>query len=82
MKIVKWQISPISNKKYRVYLDNGRHVDFGSKSYQQYRDTSPLKAYSHLDHLDKARRDRYYARHKKDYPPYSADWLSKRFLWT
>lgn len=80
--IVKWMISPNSKKKYRVILSDGRKVDFGAREYSQYKDTTPLKAYSHLDHLDKKRRERYYARHNKDYPKYSADWLSKTFLWT
>lgn len=81
MIIVSWMISPLAHKKYRVILSNGKHVDFGDKRYQQYKDSTPLKAYSYLDHLDKKRRDLYYARHSKDYPPYSADWLSKKYLW-
>lgn len=74
-------ISPTKNKKYRVILNTGRIVDFGDKRHAQYRDSTPLKAYSHLNHNDKERRDRYYARHKIDYPKYSADWLSKTYLW-
>lgn len=81
MKIVSWEASPRQNKKYRVYLSNGKHVDFGHRGYQHYKDSTPLKLYSHLDHGDAERRRRYYARHNKDYPQYSADWMSKRFLW-
>ena len=81
MRITEWMVSPLRDKKYRVILSNGRHVDFGDKRYQQYKDSSPLKAYSHLDHGDKKRRERYYQRHSKSYPPYSADWLSKKYLW-
>ena len=62
-------------------LDKHKTVHFGHQDYQQYKDTTPLKLYSDKDHLDKARRARYYARHKKDYPKYSADWFSKVFLW-
>ena len=86
MHIEKWEISPRIDKKYRVHirLDDGkiRKVDFGARGYAQYRDSTPLKAYSHLDHLDKMRRDRYFKRHKIDYPMGSADSLSKQFLWS
>ncbi len=81
MKIVSWEASPLSNKKYRVYLNNGKHVDFGDRRYQHFKDSTPLKLYSHLNHGDVERRHRYYARHNKDYPQYSADWLSKKYLW-
>lgn len=82
MRIEKWEISPLSSKKYRVWilLDHGklRKVDFGARGYAQYRDQTPLKAFSHLDHNDPERRRRYYLRHNVDYPPYSADYLSKK----
>ncbi len=85
MKIERWQISPLKTKKYRVWFkskDGKLHkVDFGAKGYAQYRDRSPLKAYAHLDHNDKQRRDRYYARHNINYPIGSADYMSKKFLW-
>jgi hypothetical protein len=81
-KIVQWAKSSRKGKKYMVLLDNGKTVHFGSSDYQQYRDSTPLKLYSSLDHLDEARRNRYYARHKYNYPQYTPDWLSKTFLWT
>ena len=81
MYIKQWMPSPLKNKKYRVILSNDKHVDFGSKMYQQYRDSSPLRLYSSMDHRDKTRRAHYYSRHNIDYPEFSADWLSKRFLW-
>ena len=81
MTIKSWMISPRKHKKYRVILSDGRKIDFGDDRFAQYKDSSPLKAYKHLDHLDKKRRSHYYARHSIDYPKYSADWLSKRFLW-
>lgn len=64
-----------------VRLDDGRIVHFGALGYEQYRDSSPLKLYSSDDHLDTKRRDNYYSRHKKDYPPFSPDYLSKKYLW-
>ncbi len=79
--IKQWMASPIKSKKYRVLLSDGKTVDFGSSLHQQYRDTTPLKLYSSMDHNDPHRRSMYYKRHKKNYAPYSADWLSKHFLW-
>ncbi|KAL7679688.1 hypothetical protein Plhal304r1_c075g0162551 [Plasmopara halstedii] len=58
-----------------------RKVDFGARGYAQYRDQTPLKAFSHLDHNDEKRRHRYYLRHKVDFSSFSADFLSKRYLW-
>jgi len=82
MYIKQWLASPIKNKKYRVVLNNGKHIDFGDARYSQYRDSSPLRLYSKLDHRDKDRRARYYSRHSIDYPEFSADWLSKKYLWS
>lgn len=78
------------NKKYdAVFADipenqhlRGRVVSFGDSRYQQYRDSTPLRAYSHLDHGDKKRRDAYFARHARDLSvPYSAGWFAARYLW-
>ncbi|KAL7692928.1 hypothetical protein Plhal304r1_c005g0020381 [Plasmopara halstedii] len=81
----RWELSPLKSKKYRVWvrLDTGklRKVDFGARGYAQYRDQTPLKAFSHLDHNDEERRHRYYLRHKVDYPEPSADFYAKKFLW-
>ena len=80
-KIQSWMVSPVKTKKYRVILSNGKKVDFGSSRHEQYRDSTPLKVYQHLDHRDTRRKELYYLRHKIDYPIYTADWLSKTFLW-
>ncbi|KAL7692017.1 hypothetical protein Plhal304r1_c007g0026741 [Plasmopara halstedii] len=78
-------VKPSKSKKYRVWvrLDTGklRKVDFGARGYAQYRDQTPLRAFSHLDHNDEERRHRYYLRHKVDYPEPSADFYAKKFLW-
>mgnify|MGYP003663814935 FL=1 len=75
-------------KKYRVELwSHGKNskkirtIQFGHKDYGQFSDKTPLKLYSHLNHKDKKRKKNYYNRHKKNYPRYSADWLSKKYLW-
>ena len=71
----------MKTKKYRVYLSNGKHVDFGARGYEQFRDSTPLRAFSDYDHNDVLRRQRYYQRHNINYPKFSADYMSKRYLW-
>lgn len=79
------------NKKYQIDLIDHktkkkiRTIHFGAikkdgTPYAQYKDTA-LGLYSKYDHNDKDRRARYYKRHKKKYGKYSADALSKRYLW-
>jgi serine protease inhibitor ecotin len=75
-------------KKYMAILENKKtnrivKVHFGDKKYQQYKDSTGLGLYSHLDHKDKKRRDAYRKRHKgflrRGY--YSPGMFSYRFLW-
>jgi len=86
--IKKIEKSSNPKKKYQTVLVNkktGKQViiRWGSVIYQQYKDKTPLKLYSHLDHTNKERRRLYHARHKhfirKGY--YSAGDQSMRFLW-
>ena len=51
------------NKKYMV-LVNGKWIHFGDSRYEQFRDSTPLKLYSYLDHKDKERRKKYLLRAK------------------
>lgn len=51
------------NKKYMV-LYNNNWIHFGSTLYQQFRDQTPLKLYSHLNHSDATRRLNYLRRAK------------------
>ena len=51
-------------KKYMVKTPSGKWIHFGSSSMQQYKDSTPLKLYSNLDHGDKKRRISYLARAK------------------
>ena len=72
------------NKKYMVDTVkwNGKvynNVHFGDKRYQQFKDSTPLKLYSNLDHNDTNRRRLYHLRHKNDTGPAGA--LSKFYLW-
>jgi hypothetical protein len=77
-------------KKYSVITPSGKKIHFGSSSMEQFRDSTGLGLYSHLDHNDKERRKRYLARAKgikdkngnltwKDKE--SANYYSIRFLW-
>lgn len=85
-KLIKFEKSNTKTKKYDAILENKltkklKRIPFGSITYQHYKDSTPLKLYSHLDHNDTNRRRLYYLRHNKDYPKFSSDWLSKTYLW-
>lgn len=75
------------NKKYSVMKYNKeKHkyeylLSFGDVNYQQYRDTTPLKLWSHLDHNDTERRRKYYSRHGKTTDKESAKYYSNKYLW-
>ena len=81
---LKWSRGT-NNKKYRVQIfENSKKlktVQFGDSRYQQYRDKTPLKLYSHKDHLDKKRRSSYRSRHNYKKPKYSAGWFALKYLW-
>jgi hypothetical protein len=77
----KFIISRRKGKKYDVYKDGKYLVSFGSLGYQQFKDKTPLKSYSHLDHGDKNRRKRYYQRHGRDAKFESTKWFSHKYLW-
>lgn len=70
--------SPNPKKKYRaIFIENGKHVDFGAKGYSDYT--------IHKDHL---RMKRYLIRHSrmgenwKINGKYSAGWWSRWLLWS
>lgn len=80
------------NKKYMIDLidhktgKKKRTIHFGAikkdgTPYEQFKDSTGLGLYSKYDHNDKERKARYYKRHKRKYGRYSADALSKRYLW-
>jgi hypothetical protein len=72
--------SAAAHKKYVAILSNGRRVHFGDTRYQQYRDSTPLQLYSHLDHGDPKRRASFLSRMGKAVP-YSANWFAQKYLW-
>ena len=74
-----------STRKYKKYMavfnDNSKPaVHFGDNRYEQYKDSTSLRLYSKFDHLDKKRRESYYARHGKAIP-FSAKYFSHKYLW-
>ena len=73
--------STMKNKKYMAVFTNGKKVHFGDPSYQQFKDKTDLKLYSHLDHGDEQRKKSYYARHGKAAEKYTAKYFSHNFLW-
>jgi hypothetical protein len=80
--------------KYTAVLKDGKRVNFGHSSYQQYKDSVPKSLggglWSHKDHNDSARRDNYRKRHggvktKSGKLAYkvelSPSWFSYNYLW-
>ena len=51
-KIIDYGLSPRKNKRYRVYMNDGKHYDFGLEGGSTY-----------LEHKDKTKRDNYRRRH-------------------
>lgn len=56
-----------SSRQYKKYmvLVNNKWVHFGDDWYEQYKDSTPLQLYKHLDHNDAKWRRAYIARHTK-----------------
>jgi len=67
-------------KKYMVKVGK-RWIHFGDNRYQQYRDSTPLKLYSYLDHKDKERKKSYYQRHGYTRDKNTAKYWSNKYLW-
>ena len=62
MELYKPVKSSRKDKKYMVLTKKGI-IHFGARGMKQFKDK--LGVYSHLDHNDPKRRERYYARHKE-----------------
>jgi hypothetical protein len=76
--------SPRKGKKYQVDFDyDGEHytLHFGSSAYEHYKDSTPLKLYSRLDHKNPERRRRFYLRHGIEKDPRSARYWASKYLW-
>ena len=83
--------SKLKNKKYSVITPKGVTVHFGDKNFQHFRDTTPLKLYSDLNHNNIKRQKSYCKRsanikdkkgnltkNNKESPNY----FSRKYLWS
>ena len=66
--IIKFERSKNKNKKYTAYVKNRktkkiRFIHFGASDYQQFKDRTPLKLFSHKNHNTRKRMKNYYSRH-------------------
>ena len=81
-------VSPMrKNKKYSVMKYNKEKkeydylLSFGDSRYQQFKDKTPLKLWSNLDHGDLNRKYLYYKRHPITDNKESASYWSNKYLW-
>lgn len=96
--LVRIEKAKAKNKKYTAIVKNKitkkeRKVNFGDSRYENFRDSTPLKLYSHKNHGDKKRRDAYFSRHsgtkskteaikkEKSKGKITAKLMSHKFLW-
>ena len=85
---VKFEKSKSLGKKYDAILLNKKtertsRVPFGQLGYEQYKDSTGLGLYTHMNHLDPRRRTSYKLRHAGDIKTgnYSAGYFSMKYLW-
>ena len=86
---MEFKPSTRKNKKYMVKY-KGQWIHFGDTRYEHYRDKTPLKLYSYLDHDDHIRQLNYInramgIRDKNGFLTYnnpkSANYYALRYLW-
>ena len=86
-KFLRFEVNHKGAHKYKSILFNNETgnevtVKFGHKKYEQYKDSTGLGAYSHLDHNDETRRESYRKRHAKEKDvKFSSGWFSYHYLW-
>lgn len=73
-----------STRTHKKYMSThlGKTIHWGDNRYEQFRDSTPLKLYSHLDHGDLKRKRAYFARFGPTTDRSSPMWWSHRYLWT
>ena len=85
---MQFEKSNRKNKKYMVFYNN-KWIHFGDIRYEHYKDRTPLKIYSYLDHNDKQRRKNYLQRsmgikskgNLTYNDPNSPNYYSIKYLW-
>jgi hypothetical protein len=95
-RVIKIEKSKVKDKKYAALLNTGRRVNFGYAPMGQFRDSTPLKLFSHKNHGDRKRQIRYLQRHHggitkkskaladeilKSRGKITPKWLSTFYLW-
>jgi len=98
-RLIKIVESRRKGKKYtatvRTKEGKERLIHFGAIDYEQFKDSTPVGAFSHKDHGDMRRRENYFSRHSgvknktkalkkeiaKSKGKYNAKILSHRYLW-
>ena len=85
-KFIRFEISRKKSKKYDGLIQHKKtgiikRIGFGQLGAQQYKDSTDLGPYSHLDHLDEERKKNYYLRFGKEAKKYSAKWFAHNYLW-
>jgi hypothetical protein len=97
--IVEFKKGPFP-KKYTAFVKDKktkkvRRLHFGDRRYEQYKDRTPLKLYSHKNHGTRKRMENYFSRHsgtknrkeaiskeiKKSKGKYTPKILSHKYLW-
>ena len=81
-KILKFIKGP-PKKKYTAIVQNKknkktRKLHFGASDYPQYKDRTPLKLYSHKNHLTRRRMQNYFNRHSGTKKRFEAIALEKK----
>ena len=78
-------VSKAKNKKYSVWVmkdGKPKMLSFGDSRYNQFKDTTGIGAYSHMNNNDPERRRLYFARHGTTTDETSPLYWSNRFLWS
>jgi len=72
-----------STRKHKKYMAvfKDKTIHFGDNRYEQYKDSTKLQLFAHLNHSDRKRKNNYYSRHGKEAKLYSAKWFSHKYLW-
>ena len=97
--IVEFKRGPYP-KKYTAFVKDKktkkvRRIHFGDRRYEQYKDRTPLKLYSHKNHGTRKRMENYFSRHsgtkkrsvaikkeiRKNKGKYTPKILSHKYLW-
>jgi hypothetical protein len=77
----KIRLSLRKGKKYDILKNDKYLLSFGASDYEQYKDSTPLKAFSRKDHNDEKRKKLYYKRHGKTSDKSRALYWSNKYLW-